>query len=111
MEKQIFLRVPKHIVSLAAVLITFFFSIAAFTTGSNDEGLYFLTSQYLSSEGQDAGPPGDDQAPSRTVGVVIFSTIPENQPSSDYRLEGELRLRLSSIVISSQRNRAPPPKQ
>lgn len=109
MEKHVFLGVPKHAVSLAAILITFFFSIATVTTDSNDDSLYSRKSQYLSSESQDDVPKDDNQAPFRAIGVTIFPGLPERQLSLDYLLEGELRLRLSSLVIPSRHNRAPPP--
>jgi hypothetical protein len=108
MRKPVFFKVPRSILPLAAIFIVLVFSISVFTVQGNDDGLYSLRSQYLSSENQDDDLGCDEGSSCSIINAGIFFDTPENQFLSNYLPEKEVGLRVFPSIVSSHLNRAPP---
>jgi hypothetical protein len=108
MRKPVLFKVPRSILPLAAIFIVLVFSISVFTVQGNDEGLYSLRSQYLSSENQDDDPGCDEGSSCSIINAGLFLDTPENQLLSNYVSEKEVGLQVSLPIVSSNLNRAPP---
>jgi hypothetical protein len=108
MKKPVLIKVPRSILSLAAIFIVLVFSISVFAIQGNDDSLYSLRSQYLSSENQDDDPGCDEGSSCSIINVGTFFDTSENQFLSNYLPEKEVGLQVPFPIVSSHLKRAPP---